>query len=294
MSQLTVASVPQLRTIQRLLRMGRFAYGSVPDEDLPDMIAKGATVLAGERDAIWGVLVADPEARPPTLPAGAPNRAQLRALAMRHGPWLEDGIPELVIGLERLLPDRLRPLMISTYATETWLHAGLMRAGFDHADTVVYFRLNLPAAEPPVAVERAAHPALLRPATLTDTHTLADLDAEIFDALWHFGAAEIVEMQVRGRVVVATVDGEPAGYSALLTGQRGEAHLARLGVHPRFQRLGVGRLLLDDAVHFAQREGFTAVALNTQVSNLRSQTLYGSLGFAPSGIELPVLTLLIP
>lgn len=294
MSQLTVASISQLRAIERLLRMGRFAYCSVADEDLPDIVAKGATVLAGERDAIWGVLLVDPEARPPTLPHDAPNRAQLRALAMRHGPWLENGVTELVNGLQRLLPDALRPLMISTYATDAWLHAGLMRAGFDHADTVVYFRLNLPFDEPPAALAKAAGPALLRPATLNDTHALADLDAEIFDALWHFGASEIVEMQVRGRVMVATIDGEPAGYSALLTGQRREAHLARLGVRPRFQRMRVGRQLLEDAVHFAQQEGFTAVALNTQASNLRSQTLYASFGFVPSGIEMPVLTLLIP
>lgn len=289
MSQFSVASVAQVHTVERLVRMGRFAYCSAADEDMAGIIARDATVLAAEREAVWGVLMVDPEARPLTLPAAAPNRAQVRALAMRHGPWLEDGIDDLVRGLGRLLPAALRPLQLACYATEAWLHAGLVRAGFAHVDTVIYYRLNLPDAHPP-AHKGSADPARLRPATLNDTHTLAELDAETFDALWHFGAGEILEMQLRGRVVLATVAGEPAGYSATLTGPRREAHLARLGVHPRFQRTGVGRQLLRDVLDYAETDGYATVALNTQASNLRSQTLYASMGFAPSGVELPVLT----
>ena len=145
MSQFAIASLPHLDNIQRLLRMGRFVYCGVADEDLPGIIAKGATVLASERDANWGVLMVDPEQRPRTLPAAAPNRAQLRALAMRHGPWLADGMADMVGGLQRQIDDSLRPLLVSTYASEEWLYAGLRRAGFDHADTVVYYRLDLGA-----------------------------------------------------------------------------------------------------------------------------------------------------
>lgn len=292
MSQLSVASVAHLRTIQRLVHMGRYAYCGVADEDMAAIIARGATLLAAEREAIWGVLMVDPEARPATLPATAPTRAQVRALAMRHGPWLEEGIPELVQGVRDHLPAALRPLTLSTYATETWLQTGLVRAGFTLADTVVYYCLDLPPGQPFVALPNAG-PARLRPAALNDAQLLAEMDAEIFDPLWHFGASEIVEMQVRGRLMIADIDGEMGGYAALLKGQRREAHLARLGVHPRFQRRGVGRYLLAEAVHFAQFDGYTAVALNTQASNTPSQKLYTSFGFAPSGIEMPVLTLRI-
>ena len=117
MSQLSVATVSQLRTIQQLVRMGRYAYCGVADEDMPGILAKRATILAAEREAMWGVMMVDPEARPLTLPAAAANRAQLRALAMRHGPWLETGPGELIGGRQRLLPDALGPLMHSTYAT---------------------------------------------------------------------------------------------------------------------------------------------------------------------------------
>jgi ribosomal protein S18 acetylase RimI-like enzyme len=298
MSQFSVASVTQLRTIQRLVHMGRYAYCGVADEDMETIIARGGTILAAEREAIWGVLMVDPEVRPATLPLYAPARAQIRALAMRHGPWMDKGVTDLVQGLQRLLPDNLRPLMLSTYATDAWLQNGVARAGFAHADTVVYYRLNLPRPGSHAAAVRsdgakpaAKGPAQLHAATLNDSQQLAEMDADIFDPLWHFGASEIVEMLVRGRIQIATIGGEMAGYAALLTGQRREAHLARLGVHPRFQRRGLGRQLLGEAVDYAQAEGFSTVALNTQASNLRSQALYTNFGFVPSGIEMPVMTL---
>ncbi len=303
MSQLTVASGSQVHTIERLIHMGRYAYCGVADEDVAAIIAKGATILAAEREAMWGVLMVDPEVRPLTLPSAAPNRAQVRALAMRHGPWLAEGAATLVSGLSRLLPPTLLPLTISTYATEKWLYTSLLGAGFTLADTVVYYRLDLPskaagaawspAAMAPAAMapEKRTGEVTLRAATLGEAQLLAELDTEIFDPLWHFGAAEIVEMQVRGRVVIATHNGEAVGYSALLSGQRREAHLARLGVHPRYQGKGLGRQLLSEALHFAQQQGYNAVALNTQASNLRSQQLYTAFGFVPSGVEMPVLTL---
>ncbi len=243
MSQFSIASLPQLDLIQRLLRMGRYVYCAVADEDLSGIIAKAATVLAGERDANWGLLMVDPETRPHTLPPEAPNRAQLRALAMRHGPWLADGIADMVAGLQRLLPDNLRPLLVSTYASEAWLYAGLMRAGFDHADTVVFYRLDLAPSDSSTAPAEAIEvtgPAQLRPASMGDTQALAELDAETFDADWHFGASEILEMQVRGRMIVAMVDGAMAGYSALLSGRRREAHLRAARCPSPFPAHGCG------------------------------------------------------
>lgn len=299
MSHLWVAGAQDLATVQRLLRMGRFVFCNVADEDLPGILARGATILAGERNAAWGVLVVDPETRPPTLPSGAPNRAQVRGMGLRHGPWLETAAPELVMGLRALLPPALLPLQVSVYITEAWLHSALLRAGFTQADTVVYYRLDLApanAAQQDTAPGAAAadSAARLRPATLADMHALAELDAAAFAPLWHFGAAEIVELQVRGRVMLAEQNGEPVGYASLLLNGRRDAHLARLGVHPAAQGQGIGAQLLVDAVQYAQQAGCASLALNTQSSNLRSQALYRSRGFVPSGIEMPVLTLSLP
>lgn len=78
MSQLSVATVSQLRTIQQLVRMGRYAYCGVADEDMPGILAKRATILAAEREAMWGVMMVDPRRarlhcrrRRPTTPSSA-------------------------------------------------------------------------------------------------------------------------------------------------------------------------------------------------------------------------------
>ncbi len=291
----TAADLPVLR---RLLRMGRNVFYNLADEDLPSVVNKGLTLLVGERGHAWGALAVDPEQpRPPSLSPGAPNRAQVRALALRYGPWNEAAGDEMVAGLRALTPAALRPLLVSVYAGEPWLRTMLEKAGFALADTVIFFRLTgLSTLE----IEEPQAPAALRPARLGDVEPLAELDAATFDTLWHFAAPDIVEMLVRGRVLVAERAG-PAGtgtrlvgYSALLTASRHEAHLARLAVHPDLQGQGLGRALLLESLHYAQHEGYAAMALNTQATNQRSQALYRSVGFQASGIALPVLTLTLP
>lgn len=210
---------------------------------------------------------------------------------MRHRPWLETGTGELIGGLQRLLPDALRPLMLSTYATETWLHAGLIRAGFALADTVIYYRLDLPPQDAPSAPNaNAAHPAGLHLAQLGETQALAEMDAKNLQstlALWRGGdygnASPRPCHDSHG-------EGRASGLFGAARGPRARGAPGAPGCTPRWQRTGIGRQLLTEVVHYAQNEGFSAVALNTQASNLRSQTLYASLGFAPSGIEIPILT----
>ena len=291
-----IARVSDLPVLRRLLRMGRFVYAALADEDLPGIVEKGLTLLAGEPGYPWGALVVDPELpRPASLPPGAPFRAQMRALALRHGPWAATGAATLVDGLCEHLPASRRPLLLHTYAGEPWLREQLAQAHFALADTVTFFRLASLESAAGSAMALAA--ARLRPAALSEIEQIADLDAATFEPLWHFGAADVVEMCVRGRVQVAVrTEGtgeQIVGYSALLTGMRSEAHLARLAVHPAAQRAGIGRLLLLDAIAYARAEGYVAMALNTQASNLRSQALYRSVGFAPSGVALPVYTRLI-
>lgn len=297
---ITTARAPDLPVLRRLLRMGRFVYTGIAEEDLPAVVAKGMTLLAGEAAHPWGVMVVDPEQpRPASLPADAPDRAQVRALALRHGPWLDGAGALLIDGLRERLPDPGRRLLLSAYVNEQWLQAQLAEAGFALADTVVYFRLNglADAAAPGSEAEGDRLPSgariVLRPAALGETESIAAMDASTFEPLWHFGAPEIVEMLVRGRVQVALLEGKLAGYSALITGYGREAHLARLAVHPSAQGAGIGRALLLDAIRYAQGEGYSAMALNTQASNERSQALYRSAGFKPTGVRLAVYTLVL-
>lgn len=292
-----IARASDLPVLRRLLRMGRFVYAALADEDLPAVVDKGLTLLAGEPGYPWGALIVDPELpRPASLPPEAPFRAQVRALALRHGPWASTGAAALLDGLCEHLPASRRPLLLHTYAGEPWLREQLEQAHFALADTVTFYRLASLESDADAEMPQAEG-ARLRPAAISEIEQIARLDAATFEPLWHFGVADIVEMYVRGRVQVAVgrvgTEEQIVGYSALLTGMRHEAHLARLAVHPAAQGARIGRWLLLDAIAYARAEGYTSMALNTQESNRRSQALYRSVGFVASGVALPVYTRLI-
>jgi ribosomal protein S18 acetylase RimI-like enzyme len=268
--------------------MGRWVYNAIADEDLESVLVKGMTVLGGGREHPWGVLMVDPETRPVSLPAHAPKRAQLRVLALRQGPYVAEAGPALMAGLERAAGGHETPLLVHVLAGEPWMQRVLNVSGYTLADTVVYFRLepltvlSSESGKTERVVLESASPAL--------SAELAELDAETFDPLWHFDSSDMAEMSLRGRMRVARVERQAAGYAALLPGGQGDAHLARLAVHPDFQGRGVGRRLLEDAIAFAREEGYRAMTLNTQASNDRSQSLYRAMGFRESGVSLPVYT----
>lgn len=314
---IAIATASDIGVIKRLLQLGRYVYANIADEDVPAVLARGMTVLGGGSDHPWGALMVDPEPRPASLPADAPNRAQVRAIALRHGPWTEDGVMELTSSLRALAPAELRPLSLLVYATEPWLQRALVAAGFSQVDTVIYLHLrlrgqNTPASavsvdgagDAPASESDASESAgsegdgsesnasvTLRPATMQDIDALAHMDARAFDAIWHYPANDLLELLMRGRLQLAEVEGVIAGYTGMLYNNNGEAHLARLAVNPDFQGMGIGRRLLLDAIETARSEGYRDFALNTQRSNQRSQSLYHSAGLTESGIALPVFVM---
>lgn len=64
-----------------------------------------------------------------------------------------------------------------------------------------------------------------------------------------------------------------------------EGHITNIGVHPDFQRQGIGRGLMDHITVAATLRGVTAMTLEVRVSNYAAQALYNQLGFVPSGIR---------
>ena len=278
-----------LPAVRRLLRTARYGFHSVADEDLPGLIERGLGVVAEEGRTTWGFLGIDIEARPATLPPGAPSRAQVRAIALHQGRWPRDHLPELVATARALLAPGLLPLQITVYVQEGWMLRALSDAGFELLDQIIFLRLHDLAA--PVSPPTAEPPARLRPGGPADVPALAALDAAAFDPVWHFAADDVTEMLMRGRVCVAELDGRLVGYTAVLANSLDEAQLARIGVAPGAQGHGVGRQLLDDAVAYAHAQGYRSVLLNTQESNTRSQALYAAAGFQRTRDVIPVLAI---
>jgi putative acetyltransferase len=83
-----------------------------------------------------------------------------------------------------------------------------------------------------------------------------------------------------GRLLLATIEGEPAGTAALrpLDARRCEAK--RLYVRPRYRGQGVGRVLLDRLISEALTERYGAIYCDTLKSMTAALQMYKENGFS--------------
>jgi GNAT superfamily N-acetyltransferase len=85
-------------------------------------------------------------------------------------------------------------------------------------------------------------------------------------------------------LLLATVDGVPAGCVALRQIDREEraCEMKRLWVDSAFRGLRLGRLLVEAAITWAQREGFEGMYLDTVPAAMpEANRLYEAMGFLP-------------
>jgi GNAT superfamily N-acetyltransferase len=286
------ASSNHLAAINQLLQSAYYRYVDMGMEDLPGLVNKYLTVIGQEQsqERVWGFLGVQVEERPITMPAYAPTRAHLRAVAFQHNhpPEIELSRLMALVVQEQTEPN---PVQYLCYGAEYWLSTALGEAGFSQVEAVQFYQLDRLRSRlsslPPDPPEVTFTP--LYPAQIDE---LAILDAATFDPLWHFGRRDLFELLMRGRMQVAWWQGKIVGYSAVCANSAREGQLARLAVHPGYQGHGIGRALLSESIRYAAGE-FTVLVLNTQVDNKRSQALYRGFGFRPIGMALSVLGLTV-
>ena len=84
------------------------------------------------------------------------------------------------------------------------------------------------------------------------------------------------------RCRVATVDGVPAAFM-ILSSVLDETHLLNIAVAPAWQRRGLARWMLEQALDDAQAEGMSVLYLEVRASNHGARRLYERLGFRECG-----------
>jgi putative acetyltransferase len=100
----------------------------------------------------------------------------------------------------------------------------------------------------------------------------AEWESELADLAGHYGAPF-------GAVVLALVDGIPAG-CVVFRGLAGDAcEMKRLFVRPAFQGLGVARAMLTRLSRLARTRGYARMHLETGALQSEALCLYASLGF---------------
>jgi putative acetyltransferase len=89
--------------------------------------------------------------------------------------------------------------------------------------------------------------------------------------------------QPRGKLMLATVNGEVAGCCAVRPLDSSDypnaCEMKRLYVRPQFRGLGLGRQLVEEAMEAAREAGYASVLLDTLDDMEAARSLYEDLGF---------------
>lgn len=81
---------------------------------------------------------------------------------------------------------------------------------------------------------------------------------------------------------VAALDGEPVAFM-VLSSVLDETHLLNIAVAPAWQRRGLARWMLTEALTEAVSSGITVIYLEVRESNAGARRLYQELGFQEAG-----------
>lgn len=82
-----------------------------------------------------------------------------------------------------------------------------------------------------------------------------------------------------GCLLLAELDGKPAGCVALRRLDASACEMKRMFVSPPFQGRGIGRALAETLIHEARAIGYQRMRLDTGFLQTEAQNLYRSLGF---------------
>lgn len=128
----------------------------------------------------------------------------------------------------------------------------------------------------------------LRLMTEEDLPGIYAIDRLAFQPIWQYSLDDLSEaFEQSAFSTVAEMHGEMVGYQisacSFFTG-----HLARLGVHPAFQRHNIGFTLVHQLLNEFKQQGTWKVTVNTQSDNLASLSLYEKIGFLRTGEAIHV------
>jgi ribosomal-protein-alanine N-acetyltransferase len=166
-------------------------------------------------------------------------------------------------------------LVVAAIAIQDWFQEILSNEQFKKIVDVVLLQWNqqsLPhrLKDPPFRIRR------MRSGDLPEVYKVDDL---AFELIWK-NSQNILEIAYKKSAVATVAENESGiiGYQISTIGSK-NGHLARLGVLPEWQGVGVGFSLVQNLLEQFRNWGTLRVTVNTQANNVPSLALYRKLGF---------------
>lgn len=176
---------------------------------------------------------------------------------------------------------------LAALALHTWFEGLLSTSGFKKRQNIVV--LEWGGKLPKIEIKNSK--IIIRPMHMDDLSKVHEIDKIAFSPLWQNSYAGLLKAYEQpGISTVAVNNGEIVGYQ-ISTSMTIYGHLARLAVHPNFQRMGIAYTLVHDLLRQFDQQGFWRVTVNTQSDNSPSLSLYKQFGFRRTGEEIPVYEL---
>ncbi|WP_299026451.1 GNAT family N-acetyltransferase [uncultured Thermanaerothrix sp.] len=172
--------------------------------------------------------------------------------------------------------------VVAAIALRPWFATLLEHERFTLYQRVVtlWRDLNLPPGEPPTLLRAGG---LIRPMHPDDLEAVEEVDTKAFEWLWRNSSGDIYRSwQQAAYASVAVIGDEIVGFQ-FSTLSPTNAHLARLAVHPSWQRRGIGQALLYDVMRYFCEHHISQLTVNTQQDNHASLALYRKAGFRLTG-----------
>jgi [ribosomal protein S18]-alanine N-acetyltransferase len=182
---------------------------------------------------------------------------------------------------QKLLPRAIQRLRerncqyLAALALHSWFEALLVDSGFVNRQDIIVLEWQGNLSEN----ESQNKDITIRQMALDDLPTVKHIDQLAFPPLWQNSLAGLTKAYHQtGISTVALIDNNIIGYQ-ISTSMTIYGHLARLAVHPNYQKQGIATGLVYNLLKRFVKRGFSRVTVNTQSDNKSSLNLYRKFNF---------------
>jgi [ribosomal protein S18]-alanine N-acetyltransferase len=182
---------------------------------------------------------------------------------------------------QKLLPRAIQRLRerncqyLAALALHSWFETLLVDSGFVNRQDIIVLEWQGNLSEN----ESQNKDITIRRMVLDDLPTVKHIDQLAFPPLWQNSLAGLTKaFHQTGISTVALIDNNIVGYQ-ISTSMTIYGHLARLAVHPNYQKQGIATGLVYNLLKRFEKRGFSRVTVNTQSDNKSSLNLYRKFNF---------------